>query len=317
MPKTYFKNRLRMPWYVYGAVLLILALPGVFVSAHLIQAVYVCRVYRAGDFVSVCMGDNGDYVRLRGYAVMTHDKVSLNAELYMPGSDGQAPSGLFALDQRLRPLASPKQGECYVSRKLAQKYRLRLNGSVTVKAMGLNGKPITVKIAGYLPSVNGLKNSTTAQGIVLIGYDESAASSSREGITFFEQELSGKEVVTKAGLLKEQRRIAYRMSLWVLAAATVGIFVTEVVFQQDKVTDYTSLYRKGIGRKKLIGVIAVELLIKYALLTAIAGLIPSLVFVRMYGGTAFLYMAALVSAGLICFASLTVYYMLRLKRWIR
>jgi len=317
MIPSFFKHPIRMPLYLYAVILLLLALPSIFVSSGLIRAVYTCYVLQNADFKYIVSGETGDYIRLSNYYI-TGEGITLNAELYMPEEGAQA-AGYFARDHRLRPAELPGEGECAVSRGLALRNGLKIGDTLALKSTLIGRGTIQVTISAYLPSVNGLRTDAVTEGLILLGHDDEIVPSGGDTRISFIQEipLTAENLVYQSVMIRELRQSALFASLWILFAAALEIFVMEAVFQRNKLHDYRYFYQKGMGRGRLARLITLELVIKYAPPILFAGVVTSLVYVAAYGGAAFAYAGVLAACGAAGIAASAVYDCVGSFLWIR
>lgn len=318
MIKSYFRNPIRMPWHLYAAVFVLLALPCVFLSMPLVSSVWTCAVYRSADFHSIVKsGSDGDYAYREDCYAYANGK-SLPAEIYQSRTSAVASSGVFALDWRLRSLPAPQSGECYLSRGLALRRGVRVGDTLTVESSSIaNGMPLSLKIAGFLPSIAGLEENTPKEGILLIGYNENAAEQNHY-ISFREKfDPAAQDVRFRSAMLREQTRAALWSAFGLFAATLLAVFALEVLFQRDKLETYRNFRRKGMAKSHLLRAVLFELTIKYAVPFTLAAFLPAAVLAFAYGAGALIFSAVLLALGAVQLAAGAAYYYFRSIRWIR
>lgn len=277
--RIYLNDFVRMPLPLYLVQIAVVILFAVLFSSMLMSNINQISFHARADYSSVVyseadIGVGSSYVSLSGAKYRANvELIDCNAELLMIRPDGNYDLSPLKYDNKGEQVDKYLQkGECVVSSNLLKELGLKVGDKINIKVSSTQNELNTV--VAEFPNSYGIDPEMSADGIIVIGYNEAFADVNNYASFIDEDKMFvNVRIYSKAKLVSSAEWFAAGIAVGYVVVYVLLAFLTEYLFEKNKVDTYGYIYRLGMSKGNVRLLILKELLLKYAPITLLIGLI--------------------------------------------
>lgn len=275
----YINSAIRMPLPLYLVQVVVAVLFAILFSSSLMSDINQLSFHAKADYEGIVYSDadikeGNSYISLSGAKYRANvELIDCNAELLMIRPDEDYSLSPLQYDKRGKKVDTYLQkGQCVVSSNLLKDLGLKVGDKINIKVSSTHNELNT--IVAEFPNSYGLDPEMSADGIIVIGYNETFEGTEKY-VSFvnIDKMLVNARIYSKSKLLMSERLSAAAIVVGYVVVYTLLAFLVEYLFEKNKCSTYRHIYLMGMKKSKVRILILKELLMKYAPLTILVGFI--------------------------------------------